>query len=54
MTSKFWIVMSEYRGAAPHPHRHLSENAAFAEAQRLAKDHGGKFFVLEAKARRLS
>lgn len=49
MTSKFWIVMSKERGAAAFPVRHNSERSAFDEAQRLAKQHGGVFFVLEAK-----
>ena len=49
MTSKFWIVISEYNGAATRPYRHMSEDAAFTEAQRLTRLYGGKFYVLEAK-----
>jgi len=40
--------MSETRGPATYPVRHCSEEIAFNEAERLARIHGGKFFVLEA------
>ncbi len=44
---KFWIVMSEMRGPASYPYRHETESAAFSESVRLAREHGGKFFVME-------
>ena len=47
-TQKFWIVMSDGRGIASWPVRHCSESIAFAEAERLTRVNGGKFFVLEA------
>lgn len=49
MTNKFWIVVSESRGASYCPLRHSNESSAFAEAERLARTHSGKFFVMEAK-----
>ena len=49
MTKKFWIVVSEARGPASWPCKHLTESLAFHEAERLARNNGGKFFVMEAK-----
>ena len=48
MTSKFWIVVSESRGPSDWPSRHNTEQSAFNEAGRLARNHPGKFFVFEA------
>lgn len=48
MTAKFWIVVSDCRGPATWPHRHMSESDAFNEAQRLARTGLGRFFVMEA------
>jgi hypothetical protein len=48
-TQKFWVVMNDGRGLALYPMRHLSEASAFTEAERLTRQNGGKFFVLEAK-----
>lgn len=48
MTSKFWIVVSDGRGPATWPYRHMSEADAFTEAQRLARTSTGRFFVMEA------
>ena len=47
-TRKFWVVMGTM-GLSHSPYRHLSEQAAFTEAERLSRQHGGTFFVLEAK-----
>lgn len=47
-TYKFWIVISDERGPSESPYRHGSERDAFEEAQRLARTHSGKFYVLEA------
>ncbi len=44
---KFWIVINENRGPSDWPCRHNSEQSAFNEAERLARFHGGKFFVFE-------
>lgn len=47
-TRKFWVVMGT--GVLSHsPFRYMSESAAFREAERLTRMHGGTFFVLEAK-----
>ena len=48
MTAKFWIVVSDGRGPATWPYRHMTEEAAFTEAQRLARTLPGRFFVMEA------
>lgn len=48
MTAKFWIVVSGERGPATWPHRHMTEESAFIEAQRLARTCTGRFFVMEA------
>lgn len=47
-TNKFWIVVSDQRGPASWPCRHTSEESAFREAERLAFENPGKFFVMEA------
>jgi hypothetical protein len=44
---KFWIVVSENRGPSDWPCRHNTADSAFNEASRLARYHGGKFFVFE-------
>lgn len=48
MTAKFWIVVSDQRGPATWPYRHMTEISAFEEAQRLARTLTGRFFVMEA------
>jgi len=48
MTSKFWIVVSDGRGPATWPHKHMTEVEAFTEAKRLASTSTGRFFVMEA------
>jgi hypothetical protein len=48
MTNKFWIVVSEARGPAAAPARHVTAEIAFMEAERLASTCSGKFFVMEA------
>lgn len=47
-TNRFWVVMGE-RGLSHSPFHHFSEEAAFREAERLSRMHGGTFFVLDAK-----
>lgn len=48
----FWLVWSP-TGARPPKHRHLSEQSAITEAERLARAHRGQLFVvLEATAAR--
>jgi len=47
--NRFWIVISETRGASPYPHRHTAEQLAVDEAMRLTRSQGGVFYVLEAK-----
>ena len=51
MITKFWIVAQEGNGPAYWPFRHASEEAAFTEAERLARtvSPASKFFVLECK-----
>jgi hypothetical protein len=46
--AKFWIVMSAANGPSPRPYRHERKFSARIEAERLARMHGGKFYVLEA------
>jgi len=46
---KFWIVVSEQKGAAFYPKQHTEEAMAFAEAEKLARVNHGRFFVLECK-----
>jgi hypothetical protein len=48
-TSKFWVVMGT-GGLSHSPFKHYSEDAACKEAERLARNCGGTFFVLESKA----
>lgn len=46
----FWMVYGLHQGAPTV--RHKTEASAVAEAQRLARSHGGvEFFVLEASHR---
>jgi hypothetical protein len=47
-TNKFWIVVSDLRGPSQYPYRHLTQQSAFDEAQRLVRVNGGKFWVFEA------
>jgi hypothetical protein len=49
MTARFWIVVSDQRGPSTWPHRHMVEEFAFSEAQRLAAlNPGTRFFVMAA------
>jgi hypothetical protein len=43
--SAFWLVWSP-TGARPPKHRHLSEQSATTEAERLAREHRGQLFVV--------
>lgn len=45
----FWIVVSESRGTVTWPYRHITQQGAIAEAVRLCREHGGKFYVFEAQ-----
>ena len=47
MTSRFWVVMGP-NGMSNFPYRHPNEISATLEAQRLARTHGGCFWVLQA------
>lgn len=47
-TKRFWVVMGP-RGFSDNPYRHCSEQLAYTEAERLCRQYGGTFFVLEAK-----
>ena len=44
----FWMVWSE--GSRNVTYKHESEASARAEAERLTKAHGGKFYVLQSVA----
>jgi hypothetical protein len=48
-TQPFWIVVSAERGPAAWPCKHATQQFAIDEATRLARAHGGKFFVMEAQ-----
>jgi hypothetical protein len=48
MSGRFWIVVSDGRGPAAWPFKHTTEADAFTEAQRLARNNTGRFFVMEA------
>jgi hypothetical protein len=43
--SAFWLVWSP-SGSTPPKHRHLTEQQAVHEAERLAKEHPGQLFVV--------
>jgi hypothetical protein len=43
--SAFWLVWSP-TGSTPPKHRHLTEQLAVQEAERLAKAHPGQLFVV--------
>lgn len=45
----FWIVVSEANGMARYPSKHTTEDSAVKEAERLARLHGGRFYILEAR-----
>lgn len=47
-TKRFWVVMGT-DGLSHSPFRHVTEEGAFAEAERLSRKSFGTFFVLEAK-----
>lgn len=48
----FWLVWSP-TGVRPPKYRHLTEQSAITEAERLAREHRGQLFVvLEAVAAR--
>lgn len=49
VVSRFWIVVGEESGMSAYPARHATEELAFAEAERLASLHPGRFYVFEAK-----
>ena len=44
-----YIVISAAHGPAHTPYVHGHAHQAFLEAERLARVHGGKFYVLEVK-----
>lgn len=49
MDQPFWIVVSAERGPASWPCKHASQGIAIAEATRLTRAYGGKFYVMEAQ-----
>ena len=51
MTEKKFLVVMGAGGLAHSPFRHGSEDAAFREAERLSRIHGGIYVVLEAKGK---
>lgn len=48
-TKSFWVIVSEQRGMTQYPYKHENESEAFREAERLASQNGGRFYVFEAK-----